>query len=143
MTKEIIIRNGPLFGEMSMVFSIVILPLTTLAFLELKLPIISIIPLILLALILFTFRGVQFKPNEKKWRFYNYFLGFRYGNWLSMDYFNLLSIIQSKKRGRIGGAITTAVAETSYNLIIMDKTHRNKRIIKNFLSFNNAKLFAD
>ena len=65
------------------------------------------------------------------------------GNGYPIKTYNNFSIIQSRKSGRVGRVTTLGVSETSYNLIIMDSSHRLKKTLKTFQNFDEAKVYAE
>ncbi len=158
MNNQIIINNGLVFGIPARIYTLLLfIPSAFLMLLygyaffisgeETKMGIFLFLCGILVSgiiiFVLFTSEGIQVNIENKTFRPYLKTIGYTRGKWLSLGLFNYLSIIESRKSGRIGRVTTVGVSETSYNLIIMDKTHRNKKILKNFDTFSSAKLFAD
>jgi len=84
-------------------------------------------------------KGIKFDLIEKRLKVYKEIYGYKFGDWFSLEKYNSLSIIQSRKSGRVGRATTIGVSYISFNLVIMDSTHRDKLILKKFDSFDEAK----
>lgn len=159
MNQYFKIRNGFTFGGSSMFFGVFILPLTLIALYQLFVegysdPLsntmsitflgVSFVLVFFLSLFVFTSsRGVQFDIVSKKFRLYTSFIGMKFGEWFSLEFYNYISVIQSRKSGRIGRVTTVGVTDLSYQLIFMDKTHRNKKVVKVFERFDDAKNFAE
>ena len=87
--------------------------------------------------------GIIFDLKKKKFLVYTKIYGYKTGKWLSLEMYNSISIIQSRKSGRVGRVTTLGVSEISYNFIIMDQSHQNKKILKTFSSFKNIKSYAE
>ena len=91
----------------------------------------------------FITEGIIFDFKKNVFLVYTKIFGYKTGKWLSLNTYNSFSIIQSRKSGRVGRVTTLGVSETSYNLIIMDSSHRQKKTLKTFQNFDEAKVYAE
>jgi hypothetical protein len=144
--NEIIIKNGLYFGWVSVLFSSAFLYYSFMIFLPESL----IMKTFAFLIILFsfgTFRGVQINLSKGVTRHYINFLGVKTGKWHSLKLYNRVSIVKERKRERVGNkfrrTVTLDFVITSYNIVLINKSHRKKMVLKNFSSFEKAKIQAE
>ena len=94
--------------------------------------------------ICFSFSGIDINIIEKKYRVYEKFLGIKSGKWLALDKFLYLTVLHNREVYEMHSMpnVTTSESKHFFDVYMLDKTHREKLLIKRFKDANNALSYA-
>lgn len=140
--KNLVIHHDE-FSSTKYGFSFVAL-LVSLLFLA-AIPPIGLILLLLSITLVFYEVGIEFNPEEKRYRYFKSYFGNKTGAWKTLDEFKAQIILKKNLKGQVIGP--RLVASVSYKKIVYDvnltnESHRQRLSLKKFKELDAAKHFA-
>lgn len=113
-------------------------------------PIIGLLVVLVGGFISFTSTGIQIDVENKKYKHYSSYYGIKQGQWKTLDSYPCLAILQSRQSSTthsIGNISSITNSENYYDIYLLDKTHRQKLLIKRLKNkeqaSKDAKEFAE
>jgi hypothetical protein len=89
--------------------------------------------------------GIQINTKENKFREYVSMYGIKKGKWQSLDYTPFISVLKSRSGTRVysSSSHSTTNMSNSYDVCLLNKTHRKKFVLKKFDSKHQAEKYAE